>query len=170
MPVNRPAVALLLLAALGVSATPAAAENFTGRVVAVDSGDALALSDAKGILHRLRLSGIDAPDRLQPFGGPASAALSARALNRQATADCRDRSFETRPVCVVRVGGEDLGLAQVRDGMAWWDTRHATEQSNAERNAYSQAEFNAKVRRLGLWAAKNPTPPWDWRRGREEDR
>ena len=56
----------------------------------------------------------------------------------------------------------DLGHAQITRGMAWHDRRSLGQPAQAF-GQYEHAEFEAKVRRIGLWAAKNPTPPWDWR-------
>ena len=49
--------------------------------------------------------------------------------------------------------------ASVRDAAATWFTRVQAQSLSAA----EQAEFQAKIRRRGLWAGKNPVPPWDWR-------
>jgi endonuclease YncB( thermonuclease family) len=64
---------------------------------------------------------------------------------------------------VVTVDGRDLGLEMVRAGFAWSYPRQTSLQSAQEANDYQQAEFNARIRRLGLWNSKNPVPPWVWR-------
>ena len=61
------------------------------------------------------------------------------------------------------LNGTDINLAQVRDGMAWSYKQYAREQSPEDRREYERSEFQAKIHRLGLWAEKNPTPPWQWR-------
>lgn len=53
----------------------------------------------------------------------------------------------------------DAGLEQVRAGMAWWYKQYSKEQAPQDREDYEVAEFNAKVRRLGLWADKDPVAP-----------
>lgn len=68
-----------------------------------------------------------------------------------------------RRICKVLVTGVDANLEQVKAGMAWHYKQYANEQSPRDREDYEIAEFNAKMRRLGLWADKNPIPPWDWR-------
>ena len=55
----------------------------------------------------------------------------------------------------------DLGLAQLARGMAWHD-RRAAGQAPQALGQYEHAEFEAKIRRIGLWAGKNPAPPWRW--------
>ena len=59
----------------------------------------------------------------------------------------------------------DAGLAQMTAGLAWWFRKYANEQSAEDRGRYEHAEFEAKIRRAGLWSEKAPTPPWEWRRG-----
>ena len=66
----------------------------------------------------------------------------------------------------VLVNGMDANLAQIKAGMAWWSRDYAKEQSVADRRLYEQAEQQAQVQRLGLWADKNPAPPWDFRHAR----
>lgn len=65
--------------------------------------------------------------------------------------------------------GKDVGLEQVAAGMAWWYRKYASEQTPQARADYESAEFMAKAKRLGLWADKNPTPPWEWRKGIHRD-
>ena len=62
------------------------------------------------------------------------------------------------------VDGQDVGLKQVSDGMAWWYRRYAHEQSLADRVAYEQAEVLARNRRVGLWVDGDAVPPWEWRK------
>jgi len=145
---------------------PASAEIVAGRVVAIADGDTLTLLDGKNQQHKIRLAGIDAPEKSQDFGQKAKTGLSALAFDRSATADCRKRDRYQREICVVVVGGKDVGLEQIRGGMAWWYKQYAREQTAIERTDYEQAEFIAKLHRVGLWNSKNPTPPWDWRHGR----
>jgi endonuclease YncB( thermonuclease family) len=85
-------------------------------------------------------------------------------FNREVTAECGKADKYRRQVCKILVDGVDANLEQVKAGMAWWYRDYAREQSPKDREDYEVAEFNAKVRRLGLWADTNPVPPWEWRR------
>jgi endonuclease YncB( thermonuclease family) len=69
-------------------------------------------------------------------------------------------------VCAVYVGPLDAGLEQVRAGYAWHYWHFAEEQAFPERDEFAIAEQRARAARTGLWAEKNPTSPWDWRRAR----
>lgn len=154
--------------ALAILALPVQAETLTGRIIAISDGDTLTLLDATNQPHKIRLSGIDAPEKAQDFGQKSKNHLSSLAFNQPAKADCRKIDQYQRKICVVFVDGKDIGLEQIREGMAWWYHQYAKDQTAQERADYQQAEFMAKIQRLGLWNSKNPTPPWDWRHGQSD--
>lgn len=155
----------LLPFVLALTAGLASAATLEGHVVGVSDGDTITLLDAAKQQHKIRLSGIDAPESHQAFGQKSKANLSAIVFNRQVVAQCSKTDKYRREICKVLVGGVDINLEQVKAGMAWWYRHYANEQPPRDREEYEAAEFNAKIRRLGLWADKNPTPPWDWRHG-----
>ena len=154
---------LLLLFALLAAPLAGRAETLLGRVVAVDDGDRLVMQ-VEHQRQRIALIGIDAPEKVQPFAAQARANLGALAFQRTASAECSGRDPGGWRLCKVFVDGQDLGLRQLADGMAWWRRPNAARMSEEDRAAYERAETMAKLRRLGLWAQQNPTPPWDWRR------
>ena len=152
-----------LIAAM-VFAMPVFAESISGRIVAVADGDTLTLLDRSFVEHKIRLSGIDAPEKKQAFGQRAKAALSANAYGLQAEADCLKTDRYRRNICVVRVNRRDVGLEQIRAGMAWWYRQYARDQTLQEQRVYEDAEEQAKSAKRGLWIDKEPIPPWEWRR------
>ena len=161
-----PQYGVVLWLSLFLTTTPLFAETLTGRIIGVTDGDTLTLLDAAHIPQKIRLSGIDAPEKRQAFGEKSKTYLSALAYNRQAQADCRKIDRYRRRVCVIYVNGRDVGREQIEAGMAWWYQQYARDQKKQERVDYEHAEFQAKRHRYGLWSSKNPTPPWEWRRGR----
>ena len=146
---------------------PACAEIIAGRVVGVTDGDTLTLLDTSNQTHKIRLAGIDAPEKNQDFGQKAKASLSELAYGRAGTASCQKKDRYRRDVCVVKVNGKDVGLEQIRTGLAWWYRQYASEQTRQERVDYEKAEQDAKNRGLGLWRSNAPMPPWEWRHGGE---
>jgi endonuclease YncB( thermonuclease family) len=146
----------------------AVAETFVGRVVGIADGDTLTILDATNQQHKVRLSGIDAPEKAQPFGNVSKQNLARLAFGRGAVADCPKRDRYGRQVCLVRVDGVDVGLAQVEAGLAWWYRKYAKEQSAQDRATYAAVEQDAQEAKRGLWRDKDPVPPWEWRhRGRQ---
>lgn len=158
--VTRCALLFLSFCLFGNSASAA---SLSGRVSRITDGDSLVLMDDQSREHKINLAGIDSPEKGQDFGDKARNNLAALAMGKSATADCRKRDKYLREICVVTVEGKNLGLEQVRAGMAWWYREYISEQSASERAEYEQAELNAKLHRLGLWKGRNPTPPWVWR-------
>ena len=62
-------------------------------VVSVADGDTVTLLDANLRQHRIRLSGIDAPEKRQPFGNRSRLHLGALVFGKQVTADCPKKGF-----------------------------------------------------------------------------
>ncbi|MDL1887975.1 nuclease [Nitrospirales bacterium NOB] len=161
---------LLLAYSFFLAGQPVGAEVstvFRGQVVGIADGDTITILDSAKRQHKIRLSGIDAPESHQPFGQRSKANLSALVFNREVVAECGKTDKYNRQICKVLVGDADANLEQVKAGMAWWYRHYSNEQSPRDREAYEAEEFNAKIRRLGLWVDKAPVPPWEWRhRGR----
>jgi endonuclease YncB( thermonuclease family) len=152
----------VLVAVLGVG--PAYARDFGGRVVGVQDGDTVTVLDASKQQHRIRIAGIDAPEKAQAFGAAAKENLARLAFEQQADVRCSKRDRYGREVCNVYVGARDVGLEQVRSGHAWWFREYARGQAPEDRKVYETAESEARGARRGLWHDASPTPPWDWRR------
>ncbi|WP_373048575.1 thermonuclease family protein [Vulgatibacter sp.] len=168
------AAALVLL----VWANPAAAAILEGRVVGVADGDTVTVLDADNERHRIRLSGIDAPERRQPFSQRSKQMLSDLVYGKEVAVhwDKRDRYGRiVGRVLVAEAACEkdcvrslDTGLALVRSGLAWWYRYYAKEQPPEERKRYEAAETQARQARVGLWSEPNPTAPWDYRKSRRK--
>lgn len=144
------------------------AEAIIGRVVKVADGDTITVLDDQLQQHRVRLAGIDAPERRQAFGGRSRETLSQMVAGRTVVVESNKLDRYGRSVGVVLVDGRDANLAQVQAGMAWWYRAYSREQSAADQTAYASAEEVARTQRRGLWAHRKPVAPWDWRRGTRE--
>jgi endonuclease YncB( thermonuclease family) len=159
-------VVLILLTAFAL--TVAHAETISGFVVAIADGDTLSVLDAGNQQHKIRLAGIDAPEKKQPFGQRSKDNLAALTFNKLVTIEWNKRDRYQRIIGKVLVNGQDANLEQLKAGMAWWYHRYANEQAAPDRIAYQEAEQNASEFRLGLWRDPQPIPPWDWRKGARE--
>ena len=139
------------------------AARIVGKVVLIQDGDTLTLLDLEEKQHRIRLAGIDAPEKNQPFGYASLSHLSDLSYGMLVDATCPKIDRYGRYVCTVSVNGKDINLAQVAAGFAWHYKRFEHEQSPVERDAYRTAEEKARAGRIGLWQDDHPMPPWDWR-------
>jgi endonuclease YncB( thermonuclease family) len=169
----RAVVAGVLLILGGV----ARAESLLGRVVGVTDGDTVTVLDAANAQHKVRLAGIDAPEKGQPFGERSKENLSRLVFGRDARVDWHKKDRYGRLVGTVWVASPDVscgrktdcpktldaGMAQLTVGLAWHYKKYAHEQEPQQRGQYAFAEEEARVKRAGLWRDPNPVPPWDWR-------
>lgn len=152
-------VALLL-------ACPVWADTLLGRVVAVADGDTVTVVSRDNARHTIRLSGIDAPERNQPFGAESREHLVGLALNKDAVVEFHKEDRFGRLVGKVLIAGNDVNLALVRAGLAWQYKDYQSEQSLVDRTRYAAEEFVARASGRGLWSDGSAIPPWDWRRNR----
>ena len=151
---------LLLLVVPLVAWSP----ELTGRVVRVIDGDTLVVLDESNTQHKMRLAGIDCPERKQPWSTRAKQTLSDTVFNQQVTVDWDKRDRYKRIVGKVLDRKRDVNLGLVRDGMCWWYRKYAKEQNAVDRVLYAEAEEEARSGQRGLWSDPEPVPPWEWRR------
>ena len=139
------------------------AERLPGRVVSVVDGDTLSLL-AEGRQYAIRIAGIDAPERHQAWNEQSKLNLSRLSLNQTAVADCPRIDPHRTMVCKLTVKAVDMGLEQVKDGMAWWAKDLARDLSPEDQSACQSAQLMAQLMRRGLWRETNPIPPWAFRK------
>jgi endonuclease YncB( thermonuclease family) len=152
---------VLLLAWLALPA--AASERLQGLVVAIADGDTITVLDAGNTQYKVRLAGIDAPEKKQPFGNVARQHLAAAVFQKRVSVEYDKADRYGRLVGKVLVNGHDANLDQVAEGLAWHYKTYQREQTAADRRAYAAAEDEARAARRGLWREPAPLPPWEWR-------
>lgn len=150
----------------------ALAESIDGRVVGVSDGDTITVLDQDRRQFKIRLGGIDAPEKKQAFGERSKQSLSRLVFNKDVRIEWHKRDKYGRTIGKVWVAPVscsecaktiDANLAQLTTGMAWWYRQYAREQKVEDQGQYSKAEADAQSRRIGLWADPSPMPPWEWR-------
>ena len=141
---RRAALHPLCLVLIGA---PARADWVTGRVVTITDGDTLTVLTAQRQQHRVRLSGIDAPERRQAFGQVSKQHLSDLVYDKTVTVVFHKRDRYKRILGQVLVNGADAGLDQIETGMVWHYKRYEREQSTEDRVAYARAEETARAER-----------------------
>ena len=154
---------------LSASYQPMHAETLPVRVVRVIDGDTIVVLDADKVQHKIRLQGIDAPERRQAFGTKPKEHLSNLVAEKTVDVDYSKYDRYGRILGKVIVNGEDANLEQIEAGMAWHYKKYQREQAPTDRIEYSDAELDARRLRVGLWRDPNPVPPWDYRQA-ERDR
>ncbi len=142
---------------------PAFADTLTGKVVKITDGDTLYVLDANYQQHKIRLAGIDAPERKQAYGLASRKHLASIVAAQQVTIEYQKRDRYGRIVGKVLVDDVDACLEQVKAGFAWHYKKYEHEQSREDQRLYADAENKARDERLGLWRENDPIPPWEHR-------
>lgn len=140
---------------------PAMALEFAGEVVSVADGDTVTILETVGAQRkqwRVRLHGIDAPEKSQAFGDKARQHLAALVFRKQVTVTVRDVDKYGRLVAEVVSDKINVNLAMLSAGLAW----HYKRYDNSPE--YAQAETDARSKKIGIWSDADAVPPWDFRR------
>ncbi len=135
-----------------------------GKVVSVADGDTVTVLDDQKTQHKIRLLGIDAPEKSQAFGEKSKQSLHGMVHGKvvQVTYDKRDKYG--RIVGKVLLGSQDICHQQIKLGLAWHYKKYQNEQTPEDRDAYSESENTARSQNLGLWVDAQPLAPWDFRK------
>ncbi|MGZ3693679.1 MAG: thermonuclease family protein [Bdellovibrionota bacterium] len=141
----------------------ALADSFTGKVVAVTDGDTVKVLRPDKTLEKIRLLGIDAPEKNQDFGQKSKQALINKIAGKEVKVEFSKHDRYGRLLGKIWQGTEDVNLSQVRAGMAWHYKQYSKEQPAGDAEVYAAAEAQAKAALSGLWAGAEPTPPWEFR-------
>ena len=157
----------MLLASAGADLSRAVEiEPYRARVVSVTDGDTVKVLDEQHHQHKVRLQGIDAPEKAQPFGQRSRASLAAMVLQKDVWVDTHKHDRYGREVGRLLLDDVDVDLEQVRRGMAWHYKAYAREQTPEQRQSYAASEEQAREAQRGLWADPHPVAPWDFRHRR----
>ena len=153
-------ICLWLVACLALTVN---AEVLNGTVVGVIDGDTITVLDKSNNEHKVRLMGIDAPEKSQAFGNLAKQTLSNYIYKKEVSVEYKKLDKYKRIVGKVTLYGQDICLKMIVDGMAWHYTEYEKEQSKTDRELYREAEAKAREVNLGLWVEKQPVSPWIFR-------
>ncbi len=158
--------------------SPALADTLQGKVVKIADGDTVTIVDNSGKKHRIRLAGIDAPEKDQPYGDLSTQGLNNLVSGGIVTIEYEKRDRYKRIIGKVLVDppGEvfcvaldcvkkiDAGLEQIKAGLAWHYKYYQMEQSEEDRRLYSETELEARIEQIRLWKGEEPMAPWEWRK------
>src|SRR5215475_413554 len=132
-------------------------EQFTGKVVGISDGDTISvLREGKAV--KVRLYGVDAPEKAQAFGTQARKFTSDLVFQQTVTVAIQNTDRYGRLVGEVLLpGGRSLNQELVKAGMAWWYRPYAPKDTTL-----AQLEAEARAAKRGLWVDAQPVPPWQW--------
>ena len=154
----------LLTAALGLLALTGSTLAEQLKVVSISDGDTFTGLDSQNRQVRVRLHGIDAPEKAQAFGNVSRKALGDLIEGKTVEVQKVDKDRYGRVVANVNIGGVYVNRELVAKGLAW---RYVQYDKKGEFTQVGQA---AKTARKELWADASPVPPWEWRKSEKERR
>ena len=130
----------------------------TGLVVKIVDGDTFDLLTKDKNTLRIRMNGIDCPERKQDFYQSAKNALAGYIFNKEVKLVITGRDRNKRIIATVYRKGENINLSMIRNGYAWHYKKYSTD------SVYANAEEQARLARRGLWRMDHPIAPWDFRK------
>lgn len=150
-------VARVLFALALLAAEPHAV--FEAHVVKVVDGDTIHVALPGKATQKVRLLGIDAPERDQPYARQARSALSKLVYGREVRLETHGSDRFDRLLAIVHVGEREVNAELVRVGAAWVYRKYRDDEQ------LIALEDEARAAKRGLWglAESERVPPWEWR-------
>ena len=128
-----------------------------GKVVKVVDGDTLHVYSNKKT-YKIRLSGIDAPERGQAYGKRAKEHLEFLVAGKQVIAIVESKDRYGRYVASVKVQSKDVCAEMLSAGYAWHYKQYSSNKY------YADLQSEARKSKRGLWVDKKPQAPWEYRK------
>lgn len=138
-------------------------EAFADRVVSVADGDTITVLDRNNKQTKIRLYGIDTPEKKQAYGQRAKSFTESLVAGKEVKVKTYDKDRYGRTIGVVTVDWINVNEALIEHGYAWQYGQYCKESFC---NKWSRLESEARSAKKGLWQDPNPVAPWDWRRGK----
>ena len=135
--------------------------GYPGKIVGITDGDTIKVLDDKKVLHKVRLYGIDAPEKFQEFGTQSKKALSDLIFDKDVEVFVMDIDRYEREIGKIFCENLFINDEMVKMGMAWHYVQYA---KNDKQLAISSN--TAQEKKLGLWSG-NAIAPWEFRRDKK---
>jgi len=132
-----------------------------GKVVKVVDGDTVHVYNSKGT-YKIRLSGVDAPERGQAYGKRAKEHLTQLVAGKQVIAIVESKDRYGRYVAKINCNSQDVCAQMLKAGYAWHYKKYDGNKY------YTELQQEARKSKRGLWADKKPLAPWDYRKMQKE--
>lgn len=150
---------LIIVVALTSWTGLANAESFQAKVVHIADGDTITVLNEGKNQIKIRLNGIDCPERGQSFGRKATEFTKTMVAGRTVRIDAFNQDRYGRTIAdVIMEEGRNLNQELVGEGWCWWYRKYAPGNTVLER-----LEAEARDAKKGLWKDPHPIPPWDFR-------
>ena len=139
------------------------ADVIKGYVISIADGDTITIVDSENYQHKIRLSGIDAPEKTQAFGNQSKQSLANMVFRKTVIVYYNKRDKYDRIVGKVLLENEDITIEQIKRGLAWHYKKYENEQEIEDRSIYANEEYLARRDKKGVWSDSSSIPPWEFR-------
>ena len=159
---------IIIVIVLAAASCISFADQLVGKVIKVTDGDTVNVLTSDNQTHKIRLSGIDAPEKKQAFGNRSKQALADLIDGKIVNVEYNKLDKYQRAVGKVTFNGQDVNLRQIKLGLAWHYKKYEKEQDVEDRSIYANAEYLAQRNKAGLWYEITPIAPWDYRKQKRD--
>lgn len=133
--------------------------QLTGKVVGIQDGDTFTLLTASNEQFRIRIHGIDCPEKNQPYGQVAKQFASDQLFGKMVSVKQTDIDRYKRIVAIVTYDEIKIYNTEIlKAGLAWHYKKYD------QNPAWAKLEQEARAAKKGLWKDANPIAPWEWRK------
>ncbi len=133
-------------------------EIISGKVISIKDGDTIEIL-YKNKAERIRLFGVDCPEKNQDYGSKARQFTADLVFNKTVKADIKNKDMYGRSVAeIILPDGQSLNRELVKKGYAWHYKEYSKDETLAE------LENQARAQKKGLWASAQPQAPWEFRK------
>jgi micrococcal nuclease len=149
----------LLLFVLNIQAQIA---TITGKVISIADGDTFTLLINGSRQQKIRLHGIDCPEKKQDFGQVAKEFTSKQVFGKTITVKPTDIDRYGRTIAIVLLPDQiSLNELLLKNGLAWHYLQYDQNPS------WNILERSARQKKIGLWQQPEPVAPWNFRRRKQ---
>ncbi len=129
----------------------------TALVIKVSDADTITLQkDSEKI--KVRLYGVDAPEKKQPHGQASLDSLKYLIYQKEIPFQPISKDRYKRTIARIYLDSVDMNAWLVENGLAWYYYQYAKKDSDLK-----MLQDSARAHALGLWAEDDPEPPWEYR-------
>lgn len=128
---------------------------FSAKVIKISDGDTITVLNGKE-QTKVRLYGIDAPEKKQDYGQKSRKFLASLIAGQVVEVDPKGKDRYKRTLGIIHYKDQDINAQMILNGYAWAYVKYS--------KIYVDQERLAREKKLGLWQSSDPTPPWEWRK------
>ncbi|MCP4746486.1 MAG: thermonuclease family protein [Desulfobacteraceae bacterium] len=139
---------------------PALALAWSGQVVGISDGDTITVLKDNKTQVKIRLYGVDTPEKKQAFGKKAKQFTAELAFRQRAEIKTVNKDHYGRTVAWLIINGKNLNAELIKAGLAWHYTQYSNDKNLAD------LEKKARQNKTGLWSDPDAVAPWEFRKAK----